>query len=243
MSKRKIYFTKETENAIVKYNSIDNQLERSKLYSKKIEKPFNKLVENIINRFKFPYAQDVSEDLYQEVVSFLVLNMAKYEQEKGKAFSYFSIIAKNYLILYNNEQYKIKKLHHRIDIPPLDEENVYEIPDDEQSKFFNNDLSEFLYLMVKYWENNLSYIFNKKQEMMIADAILTLFRYSDSIENHNKKALYIMIREMTGLRTQYITGVVNKMREHVIELDKKFNAEGYFNPLDYHGKDNNFFNF
>jgi len=89
-------------------------------------------------------------------------------------------------------------------------------------------MPEFVKMLIEYWETNLSYIFTKRQEIQIADAIITLFKHSHTIENFNKKALYLMIREMTGLRTQYITAVVNKMREHIVELQKQYNDEGYF---------------
>jgi len=231
MARNKIYFTKDAENAIVQFNGMDDQVAKSKLYREKIEKPINKLVENIINRFKFPYFQGVSENLQAEVVSFLVLNMHKYQQDKGKAFSYFSILAKNHLILNNTDEYKYKKTKQRIDVG--ESEYVFDIVDEDQERKFNDDVPEFIVLMIEYWEKNLSCIFTKRQEIMIADAIITLFRRSQSIENHNKKSLYLMIREMTGLRTQYITAVVNKMREHIVALQKSYANTGYFNTNEY----------
>lgn len=222
----KVYFTKETENAIVEYNELDDQTTKSILYKEKIEKPINKLVENIINRFKFPYFADAQSDLKADVVSFLVMNMSKYVQEKGRAFSYFSILAKNYLILGNNEQYKFRKIQHRINIP--EGEFAFDIVDEDKQRKQEDDTPEFVTMMVEYWENNLTTVFTKRQEIMIADAVLTLFKRSINIENFNKKALYLMIREMTGLRTQYITAVVNKMREHINVLMEQYNSTGYF---------------
>ena len=60
------------------------------------------MAENIIHTFKFYYFDVSSEDVKHEVVSFLVMNIHKFKEGKGKAFSYFSIVAKNYLILHNN---------------------------------------------------------------------------------------------------------------------------------------------
>ena len=45
----------------------------------------------------------------------MVMNMHKYDHTKGsKAFSYFSVVAKNYLILHNNNNYKKLKTHSEI---------------------------------------------------------------------------------------------------------------------------------
>jgi len=161
-----------------------------------------------------------------DTVSFLVMQMGKYMQEKGRAFSYFSILAKNYLILGNNEHWKLLKQSQRINTNAS--EYAFDIVDELQNQRQNDDIPEYVRLMLEYWENNLTTVFVKRQEMMIADAVLTLFRRSINIENFNKKALYLMIREMTGLRTQYITAVVNKMREHNDILIEEYNAIGYF---------------
>ena len=95
------YWTDDTEQAIIKYNSGDlDETQKNKLYNDEIEYPFNKLAENIINTFKFTYFDDVFKDVQHEVVVFLIMNMHKYDHTKGsKAFSYFSVVAKNYLIL------------------------------------------------------------------------------------------------------------------------------------------------
>ena len=190
----------------------------------------NKLAENIINRFKFPYFQDASENLQADVISFLILNLDKYDQQKGAAFSYFSILAKNYLILGNQEEYKFRKSQQIID--PGNPEYGFDLVDEDQDRKFNDDMPEFVDLMLEYWDNNIQKIFTKRQEIQIADAILNLFRRAHNVENFNKKALYLMIREMTGLRTQYITTVVNKMRQHNDELKRQFLENGSFNVIE-----------
>ena len=95
----KIYFSKDTENAIVEYNSSEDVTFRNTIYNARISYAFDKLAENILNTFKFSYFQCSHEDVQKEVVSNLVSNIHKYKQENGKAFSYFSIIAKNFLLL------------------------------------------------------------------------------------------------------------------------------------------------
>ena len=120
--KGKQYFTQETENAIVEYNDSDDVKIRNDIYNDRIRYAFEKLAENILNTFKFSYFQCSHEEVQQEVVSNLVSNIHKYKQGNGKAFSYFSIIAKNFLILYNNGNYKKFKRHMSVD----DDEIVYE---------------------------------------------------------------------------------------------------------------------
>ena len=107
--KRNLYWTQETEQAIIEFNTCEDELRREELFNKGIYKPLDKLAENIINRFKFPYMDGTFEDIKNEVVSYLVLKLPNFTADKGKSFSYFSVVAKNYLILNNNANYKKMK--------------------------------------------------------------------------------------------------------------------------------------
>ncbi len=59
----RVYFTKETQQAIVDYNNSDDLAEREIIYREGIEYPLDKLAENIINRFKFPYMDSSFTDV------------------------------------------------------------------------------------------------------------------------------------------------------------------------------------
>lgn len=223
----RIYFTKETELAIIRYNNCEDDDLRNKIFREEIHKPLDKLAENIINRFKFPYMDSHFQDVKDQVVSFLVLNLHKFTENKGKAFSYFSVIAKNYLILNNNNRYKQEKrsiyFSDTVDgQAPLEETLMV----NTASKEAQSDMKEFTVLMLEFWEHNLTRIFKKKKDQSIADAILTLFRRAEGIENFNKKALYLMVREMTGYKTSNITKVVNKMSDYMKAHTEEFRDHG-----------------
>tara|TARA_Y100000592_G_scaffold4512_1_gene6499 strand:+ start:125 stop:823 length:699 start_codon:yes stop_codon:yes gene_type:complete len=215
------YWTEETEQAIIKYNSGDlNEGEKNKLYNEEIEYPFNKLSENIINTFKFTYFDDVFKDVQHEVVVFLIMNMHKYDHTKGsKAFSYFSVVAKNYLILNNNANYKKYKSHDSIDAAKA-----------LQSSPVNEDPLIILEESIKYFEDKTPEIFSKHRDRMIAYAIIDLMKARNTIEDFNKKAIYILLREMTNVETSQITKVLNVLRKHMKALQNNFHTRGSVFP-------------
>lgn len=206
--KPNIYFTQETENAIVLYNSMDDDIQRNIIYTKKIHPAFYKLAEIMIHRFKF-YNFDVGhEDVKHEVVSFLHEKIHKYRAESGKAFSYFSIVAKNYLIAENNKNYYHFKRSQAIDAIDL-ERNIV----NEQIRMdLIEEKKDYIDIFVNVMEKNLSLFFSKQRDIQIADSILYLFKTRANIENYNKKAIYILIRERTGVNSQYITSVINDIK-------------------------------
>ena len=108
---KKQYFTADVDAAIKEYLASSNQDERNEIYRTRIAYAFYKLAENLIHTFKFYYTEVESlEDLKHEVCCFFLEKLDYFKPEKGsKAFSYFSIVGKNYLILYNNNNYKKKK--------------------------------------------------------------------------------------------------------------------------------------
>ena len=216
------YFNIGTEKAIIRYNKTDDAALKNIIYNDHISYPFDKLAENIIHTFKFYYFDVPSEQVKHEVVSFLVMNMHKFKEGKGKAFSYFSIVAKNYLILHNNKNYKNYKIHDKMDVLDYgsnikDQQQRYEVAE------FNR---EYVDQMLDYWEENLTNIFRRQKDILVADAVLEMFRRRENIENFNKKALYILIREMTGSKTQHITRIVNLMKKYNTQLMKEFQNTG-----------------
>ena len=219
-AKKKLYFDMDVQDAIVRYNALDpdiDQAARNKIYSEEIHAAFDKLCENIINTFKFEYFDDVYIDVKQEVLSFLVMNMHKYDHSKGsKAFSYFSVVCKNYLILHNNANYKKYKLHTNVDIL-----NTKKVGDNKQNYY-----TDFTDEIVEYFEENISRLFKSKRDINVAYAIVELFRKRNEIENFNKKALYILIREMTNIETSYITKVVNVFKREYQHLVNEFETKG-----------------
>ena len=106
-----MYFGQKTQDAIVEYNSMEPCPERDKIFHESIYFPIRKIAENLIHTYKFYYFDVPTEEVIDEVVSSMVINMHKYNPEKDKAFSYFSVMAKNYLILNNNKNYKMGKIH------------------------------------------------------------------------------------------------------------------------------------
>ena len=206
--KNKMYFTPVTEEAIIAYNTEEDEVLKNKIYKEHIHFPLYKMAENLIHRFKFYYMDGSAEDIKYEVITFLLEKLSKYTQDKGRAFSYFSIVAKNYLIQNNNKSYK--RLISKADPLAIDTERniTNEIVRNGNLQTLNTFMDRF----VDYYDERVEELYRSERDQKIAYAVLELFKNRDNIENYNKKALYIMIREMTGTKTQYITKVVNEIK-------------------------------
>ena len=207
---KNLYFTQDTEDAIVRYNSSSDPEERSNIYREGIHYGFFKLTENIIHTFKFYYTEvNEIEHLQHEVITFLLDKIHLFDPTRGtKAFSYFGTIAKRYLIIQNTKNYK-----KRVDKAPVDElhhnlKYSYDLDYDPMEK--DND-SIFMDEYINYCNSILTDLFPKLRDAQIADAILSIFASRDQLDVFNKKALYIYIREMVDAKTPQITKVASKL--------------------------------
>ena len=221
------YFTQDTEDAIVLYNNTTDFEVKSRIYQDRIHYAFFKLTENIIHTFKFYYTEvDNIEDLQHEVITFLLSKIHLFNPEKGaKAFSYFGTIAKRYLILSNQKNYKKRIDTIGLDAIEEDEEHSYTIDDSSHDER----LSMFIDIYTEYCTQNIYTLFPKEYDARIADAILELFRKRENLDIFNKKALYIYIREIIDVKTPKITKIANQLYDIFKENYVFYLEHGYTN--------------
>lgn len=203
------YFTKETEDYIVKYNNSIDQEYRNKIFTEHIYFPFYKLCENIIHTFKFYYTDvEKIEDLKHELVAVLLEEkIDKFDPTNGaKAYSYFGTIVKRWLIAYNNTNYK--NLKRITDFSTLQEYYEEDLEDREAEQ---NKLKQLVGEFIEHCYDNFEHYFSE-EDQKIAAAVLTLFENRRELEIFKKKALYIFVREMTDCSTPQLTKVVGQLK-------------------------------
>jgi hypothetical protein len=135
----------------------------------------------------------------------------KYDPNKGsKAFSYFSVITKNWFI------HKVKRQQKR---------NKREVDYDNLSKSFEEEYlsTNESYVTIReeneFWDsfstelNSWDTSQMKENDLKVYKAILVLFESKEDIEIFNKKAIYLYLREITGLNTKQIVNSLKKFRK------------------------------
>jgi len=221
-----VYFTRDTEQGIIEYNMATESAEKNRIYNEKIQYAFEKIAENVYNTFKFSYSDVSPLEVQKQAISHMVANIDKFEAGKGKAFSYFSIVAKNWFILDNNNNYRRFKKHIEICEHPSDS-GEFVIEPEHQKR--NTEVKEFIELMVNFWDNNVNKYFTKQRDLEIANAVIEIFRNSGRIDVFNKKALYLYIRDIAGCQTQHITKVINRMKAAQKEIADQYFSRGTIN--------------
>jgi len=220
------YFTSDHENAIIRYTNTECMQERTKLYINFIQPAFSEMVDKITYTYKFTTLPNI-DSLRDECKIWLTTILDKYDPNKGsKAFSYFSVITKNWFI------HRVKK---------TSQKSKREVPLDNAVKLVENtsliinhkyigareekEFWQFLLKEVVVWEtdeeaNNKSLMSN---DLRVIKSIKELLEDPENVEILNKKAIYLYMREMTGLNTKQIATSLKKLKVKYFYFKKEWN--------------------
>ena len=225
MTKRKkkskrYYFTKVHEEAIVKYAISNDRKERTELYIEYIQPAFSEMVDKIVFTYKFSTLPNI-DILRDECKIWLTTILDKFDPAKGsKAFSYFSVITKNWFI--HKVKKNTQKNRREINFDDLTKDVVQNHMSTSANYSDRREKQEFwnhLWEQIEFWsKENL-----RTNERKVLEAIKILLDNSDDIEIFNKKAVYLYLREITGLNTKQVVNNLNKMRTRYYKFKKDWN--------------------
>ena len=209
-SKKNHYFTQVHEDAIVKYALTDDRELRSKLYEEYIQPAFDDMVDKIIYTYRFTTLPNI-DYLRADCKVWLTTILNKYDPNKGsKAFSYFSVVTKNWFI------HKVKRTKKRLQTEVFMEDVLNEADEnlvsDEPSYYDKRSEMEFWMSLnneIDTWDSFMI----KENEKKVLMAVRILMDSADQIEIFNKKAIYLYLRELTGLNTKQVVNNLNKLRK------------------------------
>jgi len=206
--KERVYFPPLVEEAVVAFiKSKDNRL-KNKIYGEYIMKPMNKMIENLIHTFKTYYFIEPLDDVKHMVIVYYLDRIYRYDPSRGRAFSFLSVIGKNYLIQKNKDAYD--SLVNKTNGKKNSDDNIS--LDNFYRKEKNEEIKNNIHMFVKHLDNNMETLFPNRKDRSVVESFIELYNKRELIEDYNKKSLYVLIRERTNMRTSYITKVLNKIK-------------------------------
>ena len=163
------------------------------------------MAENLIHRFKTYQFKEPYEHVKQSVVTHIADKLHRYEEDKGRSFSYFSFIGRNFLFAGNQKAYEKKIIHD--DITLIDESEIkklhYEINDNEI--FSEDSLEVFFSMFVEYLDKHFYTMFTDDKTQRVVDALLQLMQVYEGMDFFDKKTIYHILRESSGCNTPTIS--------------------------------------
>jgi hypothetical protein len=217
--KSKIYFTQETEDAIVAYNKSTDSLERDKIFTQHIYKPFYKIAENVYNKYRITYMGD-HRDAMLDAVVFMFERLHLFKGEKGRAFSYFTLVCRNYYFQESTKNFK--ELKRELEIDGWGEELDLENDNSDTDTMLLNE--DFTSKVIPYLKNNMEDIMPSEDDVLIGYISLDFFSNIDNLPSFNRKYFQKEIAERVGLDKVY---TADRWKKIVTDAHHRLNVYYY----------------
>ena len=228
----RMYFNQNTQAAIVAYQKAagpepEKKKERDKLYVTQIMPAFEKLVENLINIHKFTSLHDTYDDLKNDCVNFLFETIGKFDSTRGtNAFSYFNVVAKNWLIIRTKQKSQRIRRSVSLDDPEALSVNEQRIVEDHatipsQDVLLENEYGAQAILGMLY---EIRSKVKTENELACINSIITIFENIDDIDLLNKSAILLYMRELSSLSPKQLTTTMQSIKKHYrrMKIDPRF---------------------
>jgi hypothetical protein len=218
------YFNESVEEAIKLYNKAETQTERDRLF-RVIYPAIYKIAEVMYNKIKPTYMDGEMLDIMMDCTSYLSERMCRIKEGKGKAFSYFTVCARNYYIFHNMRGYTGTKKTLKLDY--LNEN--WDIADDSSKRLEEMEISaKLLHAFVDYMAENKDRFVSTKKGNIVVAAVIDFLRDIDSIEDFNRRNIMNDLTEINGYKIDrhYITKVFNRLQMHFSVFSKEWLKTG-----------------
>jgi hypothetical protein len=211
------YFTSETQDAIVRFKNEQDVEVRKKIYTESIKNAFETLVENLINVYGYHVLYESRQDLRNHCLADLYDTICKFKPEHGsKAFSYFNVVAKNWLTIRSKTNQKNLQI-----FTSIDNKEAFSAHELEMIENFNVLPSVDEVLTQEEITANIKNMLKEIAERVKTDnekstisAIQFLFDKIDDLDLVNKRATMLYIRNLTALTPKQISIVLSSLKKH-----------------------------
>ena len=213
-----MYFTKETEVSIIAFLTSEERKERETVYGKEILPAMKKLVESLIYVYGFKSPLMNTQELIEEGCFFLYKSLHKWDPAKGsKAFSYFNVVAKNFLINTTNSHRKKYYKHVYLDevtsrkgdsLLKQQIDSYVELPSTEELIINSENRAENIARVKKVREH-----LSDDRDLITISAVEKLFDNAQELDFINKQSIYIYLCEISGLEKKHLTKSMSKIRK------------------------------
>lgn len=223
-----LYFNSETQKAIVAFQACKERKERDRLYVEEISPAFYKLVENLINIHKFVGHYDTFEELRNDCVNFLFETIHKFDAERGtNAFSYFNVVAKNWLIIKTKQ-----KIQRTKKVLSIDDQNMMTCH--ERELIEENSVlppQDILMEAAQGSQETLKVLYEIREkvktenELLCINSIITIFENIDEVDLLNKNAILLYMRELSGFSPKQMTTAMHAIKKYYKKVKNDLNED------------------
>ena len=177
---------------------------------------FDKLAENLILIYGFAKGRHSFSQLKNDCITFMYETLYKFDASRGtKAFSYFNVVAKNWLILNTRKRKKVTdnsySIHELQSFSAHDRSAIanYQTADSPDDIMIAQERHAEIIKILKQLRKQVE----SPNDVACIEAILVIFQNIDELDLLNKRAIYVYIREISGLNSKQLSVSMSTIRK------------------------------
>lgn len=212
------YFNNETQQKIKEYQEAETKFEKDQIYVEYIMPAFDELVTKLISVYKYNASNEDMNHLKNDCITFLFETIRKWDASKGKkAFSYFNVVAKNWLTIQTRRINKNSRrsvcIDESDDMTMQERECLTAIDNDYESSpediLRNRQVNSIILVEL----DKISRILVKENDKKCIYAIIHIFKNVETLDYFNKRAVFVYLREISGLDSSELSSSLSRIRK------------------------------
>jgi hypothetical protein len=221
------YFSQVTQESIQIFQTSDPGKIRDEIFEKKILPAFTRMATYWVYSYGTEMPPQIKEEMLQGCAGFLHDSIHKWNVDRTtKAFSYFNVVARNWVInAVNNFKKKGTKelsINDLVTASTIREKDINQklIIQSPESDMLHTEYLQEIRDRVKKIRMGLA----DEKDIIVIDAIEKIFNAAEHLDFMNKSALFIYIREICGLDKRTISKSMSRIRRvyaQIREAEKK----------------------
>lgn len=218
-----LYFGPEVDLKIAEYCKETDREIKNRIFEDDIRPALMKLIESQMYLYGF-YKIDDPDMLKSECLSSLYEILPKFDPNKGKkAFSYFNVVVRHWFIWKIREKNKRMKQQSE-SFYGIDHDVVKSDPSIILQSYEDDVIEREFWVSLFRDMDRWRPLLKKKQEIQVLDAIVFLLQNPHLVSIYNKKAVFLYIREMTGLAMKQVNHNMNRLKSLYATFKERFHS-------------------
>lgn len=228
-SKRKVYFGKQLQQIVKQYIEQDDQEQKQYLFKTHINFAFTKIASSLVHKYKIQQRIQNAQVMVLQCVANMVEKAPQLDTKRGKAFTYFTVVARNYIlsqldkgIKYNERFKSLNEINDQgKEINLLEDCSVDVWRAYAEKRRINIIMDATIERLVKEVKQDMIPTLKKQSEIQITYAILQIINDIDLLSNFNKKAIMVYITEMTNRDAETINKVLKRVGKYYFRIKQQ----------------------
>lgn len=236
-----IYFNENVEQAIIRYKNSTCQKQKQQIYKQYIYSAFQYIINSMIKRYKLIERIENVQIIKISCFSQMIQKIKSFDCKRGRAFTFFTIIAKHFIlnelnhgIKFNQRNISINKLYQGRQSTIIQDLSVKQYQQSKHMQRAMNIYKNICKQLIEYINQNLFNIITTKKQQVIVYSLIKLIEDVQKFQNYGKKFIFLYLRQLSGASTKEIVNVLKRILPQYKKIkDKAIQQEYIYSKIFY----------